>query len=155
MSWSCSWVTIPLTRRVGTTIEKDADVVSTWLSSLLGAPQQENQTPATGHHRTKHSPQHPTGLLPRNCVETDKLRCVLNTWERPAGTAGSLWAGWGKLRFLPEVVGRNPAFPGRSPAEDLTEPPAAAALLPNFKHRPFLEAAGVFVSFKVGHSHIE
>lgn len=102
-------------------------------------------------------PQHPNGHLSGNGVKTDKLRCVLNTWERPAGTAGSLGSPGraGTLGFLPEVVGRNPAFPGRSPTEDLAEPPATAAFLPDFKHCPFLETAGVFISFKVGHSHIQ
>lgn len=73
---------------------------------------------------------------------------------RPAGTAGSPGRA-GKLGFLPEVVGRDPALPGRCPAEDPAEPPATAVLLPDFKHCPFLEAAGVFVSFKVGHGHIQ
>lgn len=141
-----------LPMRMGSTTDKDGNVVSTWqrlwLLRLLEKPQQENQTPG---YRIS---QHPNGHLPRNDVETDKLRCVLNTWGRLAGTAGPPGRA-GKLGFLPEVVGRNPAFPGRSPTEDLAEPPATAVLLPDFKHCPFLEAAGVFISFKVGHGHVK
>lgn len=60
-----------------------------------------------------------------------------------------------RLWLLPEIVGRNPAFPGRGSAKDLAEPPATAVLFPDFKHRPFLEAVGIFISFKTGYSHIQ
>lgn len=90
----------------------------------------------------------------RSCVENDKLRGILNTRAKPAGTRGPSGHGGRRLGLLSEIVGRNPPFPGGGPAEDLAEPPAAATLLPHLEHGPLLEAAGVFVPFKVGHGHI-
>lgn len=90
-----------------------------------------------------------------SCVENDKLRGILNTWVKPAGTRGPSSQGGRRLGLLSEIVGRNPPFPGGGPAEDLAEPPAAATLLPHLEHGPLLEAAGVFVTFKVGHGHIQ
>ena len=76
-------------------------------------------------------------------------------WVKPAGTRKTSRQERRWLGLLSEIVGRNPPFPGRGPTLDLAEPPAAAVLFPDLEHRPLLEAAGILVSFKVGHSHVQ
>ena len=76
-------------------------------------------------------------------------------WVKPAGTRKTSRQERRQLGLLSEIVGRNPPFPGWGPALDLAEPPAAAILFPDLKHCSLLEAAGILVSFKVGHGHVQ
>lgn len=76
-------------------------------------------------------------------------------WVKPAGTPRTSSQGGRRLGLLSEIVGRNPPFPGGGPTEDLAEPPAAAVLFTDLEHCPLLETAGIFISFKVGHGHIQ
>lgn len=133
-----------------------------WVLSLQRCCDRRDQTQGrprcpklTLHPWEARSHSTPESVCLGSCVENDKLRGVLNMWVEPARTSGPSRQKGRRLWLLSEIVGGNPPLPGRGSAQDLAEPPATAVLLPDFKHCPFLEAAGVFVSFKVGHGHIQ